>query len=237
MFEDISQTGQSGGLNGGYSDSGQLYKILEGKGKNYNEICTGWHFRNSFEFTLYGLHHALVILKANVEGWESWGGQKLLQGAHCSNISLCVWEFFIITTEIQIAMTSRAIDYALNQGPDVHLWCSLWRRWWESVLPPPASHQVSLSASYWRILHNVDSTFISLPKYELPFVETSQYLEWKYIFRHYTIISFLEMMTHTLRASMASMSPIITLTSCHLYWLATKNQYRFSSVESKALSL
>ena len=39
---------------------------------------------------LYGLHHALVILKANVEGWESWGGQKLLQGAHCSNISLCV---------------------------------------------------------------------------------------------------------------------------------------------------
>ena len=137
MFEDISQTGQSGGLNGGQSDSGQLYKILEGKGKNYNEICTGWHFRNSFEFTLYGLHHALVILKANVEGWESWGGQKLLQGAHCSNISLCVWEFFIITTEIQIAMTSRAIDYALNQGPDVHLWCSLWKRWWESVLPPP----------------------------------------------------------------------------------------------------
>lgn len=41
MFEDISQTGQSGGLNGGQSDSGQLYKILEGKGKNYNEICTG----------------------------------------------------------------------------------------------------------------------------------------------------------------------------------------------------
>ena len=173
------------------------------------------------------------MLRVGIHG----GGQKLLQGAHCSNISLCVWEFFIITTEIQIAMTSRAIDYALNQGPDVHLWCSLWKRWWESVLPPPASHQVSLSASYWRILHNVDSTFISLPKYELPFVETSQYLEWKYIFRHYTIISFLKMMTHTLRASMASMSPIITLTSCHLYWLATKNQYRFSSVESKALSL
>ena len=145
MFEDISQTGQSGGLNGGYSDSGQLYKILEGKGKNYNEICTGWHFRNSFEFTLYGLHHALVILKANVEGWESWGGQKLLQGAHCSNISLCVWEFFIITTEIQIAMTSRAIDYALNQGPDVHLWCSLWKRWWESVLPPRFPPSISFS--------------------------------------------------------------------------------------------